>query len=59
MRDLLTELMVNTDKFDQGHMEYFEDCDQEEREERLTLFDRDAKTWNIEEKDPFSGRIIK
>ena len=48
MRDLLTELMVNTNKFDQGHMEFFEDCNQEEREERLEVY-RDAKTWNQEE----------
>ena len=48
MQDLLTELTVNTNKFDQGHMEFFEDCDQEEREERLTLFDRDSITWNLE-----------
>ena len=59
MRDLLTEVMVNTDKFYQGRMEYFEDVESEEREERFTLFERDAKTWDVEEKDPFSGRTIK
>ena len=48
MRDLLTELMVNTDTFDQGRMEFFEDCNQEEREERFTLFERDSITWNLE-----------
>ena len=40
-------------------MEYFEDVESEEREERFTLFERDAKTWDVEEKDPFSGRTIK
>ena len=47
MRDLLTDLTVNTDKFYQGRMEFFEDCDQEEREEQLKVY-RDSKTWNLE-----------
>ena len=47
MRDLLTEVMVNTDKFYQGHMEFFEDVEEEEKEERLKVY-RDAKTWNLE-----------
>ena len=49
MQDLLTELTVNTDKFYQGRMEYFEDLEEEEKEECLTLFESDAKTWNLEE----------
>jgi len=47
MRDLLTELTVNTDKFYQGHMEFFEDVEEEEKEERLKVY-RDSKTWNLE-----------
>jgi hypothetical protein len=47
MRDLLTDLMVNTDKFDQGHMQFFEDVEEEEKEERLKVY-RDSKTWNLE-----------
>ena len=58
MRDLFTDVMVNTDKFYQGHMEFFEDVEEEEKEERLKVY-RDTKTWDVEEKDPFSGRIIK
>ena len=46
MRDLLTELTVNTDKFYQGRMEYFEDVEEEEKEERLKVY-RDSKTWNL------------
>ena len=46
MRDLLTEVMVNTDKFYQGHMEFFEDVEEEEKEERLKVY-RDSKTWNL------------
>ena len=49
MRDLLTDVMVNTDKFYQGHMEFFEDVEEEEKEERLKVY-RDAKTWNLEAK---------
>ena len=47
MRDLLTDLMVNTNKFDQGHMEFFEDVEEEEKEERLKVY-YDSKTWNLE-----------
>ena len=46
-KDLLTDLMVNTDKFYQGHMEFFEDVEEEEKEERLKVY-RDAYTWNLE-----------
>ena len=47
MRDLLTEVMVNTDKFYQGHMEFFEDVEEEEKEECLEVY-YDSKTWNLE-----------
>ena len=46
MQDLLTELTVNTDKFYQGRMEYFEDVESEEKEECLIIY-RDSKTWNL------------
>ena len=48
MQDLLTEVMVNTDKFYQGRMEYFEDVEEEEKEECLKVY-RDSTTWNQEE----------
>ena len=48
MRDLLTDLMVNTDKFYQGHMEFFEDVESEEKKERLEIY-YDSTTWNLEE----------
>ena len=48
MRDLLTDVMVNTDKFYQGHMEFFEDVEEEEKEERLKVY-YDSTTWNQEE----------
>ena len=48
MQDLLTELTVNTDKFYQGRMEYFEDVESEEKEECLKVY-RDSYTWNQEE----------
>ena len=47
MQDLLTELTVNTDKFYQGRMEYFEDVESDEKEERLKVY-YDSKTWNLE-----------
>ena len=47
MQDLLTELTVNTNKFYNGSMEYFEDVESEEKEERLKVY-RDSKTWNLE-----------
>ena len=47
MKDLLTDLIVNTDKFYQGNMEFFEDVEEEEKEERLEVY-RDSKTWNLE-----------
>ena len=50
MRDLLTELTVNTDKFYQGHMEFFEDVEEEEKEDRLKVY-RDSKTWNLAEEE--------
>ena len=46
MQDLLTELNVNTDKFYQGRMEYFEDVESDEKEERLKVY-RDSYTWNL------------
>ena len=48
MQDLLTELNVNTDKFYQGRMEYFEDVESEEKKERLEIY-YDSTTWNLEE----------
>ena len=48
MQDLLTELTVNTDKFYQGRMEYFEDVESEEKKERLEIY-YDSTTWNLEE----------
>ena len=47
-KDLLTDLMVNTDKFYQGHMEFFEDVESEEKKERLEIY-YDSTTWNLEE----------
>lgn len=47
MQDLLTEVTVNTDKFYQGRMEFFEDVESEEKEERLEVY-YDSKTWNLE-----------
>ena len=50
MRDLLTDLVVNTDKFYNGNMEFFEDVEEEEKEEKLTLY-RDSNTWYLEEEE--------
>ena len=46
MQDLLTELNVNTDKFYQGRMEYFEDVESDEKEECLKVY-RYSYTWNL------------
>ena len=46
MQDLLTELNVNTDKFYQGRMEYFEDVESDEKAECLKVY-RDSYTWNL------------
>ena len=48
MQDLLTELTVNTNKFYNGNMEYFEDVESEEKKERLEIY-YDSTTWNLEE----------
>jgi hypothetical protein len=46
MRDLLTDVLVNTDKFYQGHMEFFEDVESDEKEECLKVY-YDSTTWNL------------